>query len=198
MKLSTGQLQRFWREWPKSCKVMGWTKANGLSPDQINEKRKEFLASCGFSSLTQVDRTAGFTKVLNELIVLQGTSLKAAHEAIDPALNEARVLRNQIAAELVPCLEVYVEYSLGYINAILKNRFRGLALEDLNAAQLKAFRDTLNARVHALRNKSKHTIHEMKTLASVPCHCSECARPGVVLPPLPLDAAETEPKDVPF
>lgn len=196
MKLTTSQVQRFWREWPKSCAAMGWTKANGMTADQIDAKRKEFLVSCGFSSLTLVDRTAGFTKVLNELVVLQGTSLKAARETLDPALNEGRILTNQIVTELVPCLEVYVENSFGYIGAILKNRFRGLRLEELNPKQLKAFRDTLNARIHAQRNKAGHTIHQMKVLASVPCDCAECSRP--VVAPLPV-AEQPDPKEgVPF
>ena len=176
---------------------MGWTKADGMTPDQIDGKRKEFLASCGFKSLTEVDRTAGFTKVLHELIVLQGTSLKSAHETIDPSLNEARVLRNQIAAEIVPCLEVYVEHSVGYINAILKNRFRGMKLEELNAAQLKAFRDTVNARVQVMRNKAGHSIHQMRMLASVPCNCSDCCRPTVILPPVPAAPATVQEQPIP-
>lgn len=194
MKLSAPQVQRFWREWAKSCQVMNWTRAAGMSAAEIDAKRKEFLAGCGFDSLTMVDRTAGFTRVLNELIVLQGVSLKAAHETIDPSLNEARILRNQIAADLVPCLEVYIEHSFGYITAILKNRFRGLALEELNAAQLKAFRDTLNARIHALRKKAGHMIHAMKLLASVPCDCAECARPKLTLPPLPASESNLKPE----
>jgi hypothetical protein len=66
MKLSTEQVSLFWREWPKACKAMGWTKANGMSAAEIDLKRKEFLLRCGFDSLTKVDRVDGFTKVKNE------------------------------------------------------------------------------------------------------------------------------------
>ena len=196
MKLSTDQVRWFWREWSKSCKAMDWTRANGLSAGEIDSKRKEFLANCGFSSLTKVDKTAGFTKVIHELIVLQGVSLKSAGETVDPSLNEARILRNQICGEIIPALEIYVEHAISYIGAILKNRFRGIALEGLNAAQLRMFRDTLNARVHMFRKKAGHSLHQMKTLAGVPCDCAECAQPKIITAP----AAESKPveAEVPF
>ena len=142
MNLTTEQVNLFWREWPKSCKAMGWTRANGMSAKEIDAKRKEFLARCGFDSLTKVDRLDGFTKVKNELLVLQGVSLKAAQETVDPALNQARVLRNVILTEIVPCLELYVPDVRKFITDIMedKNRWwkidrpvREMTLMDLDA-----------------------------------------------------------------
>jgi hypothetical protein len=200
MNLSTAQVQRFWREWPKSCKAMGWTKANGMSAAEIDAKRKEFLARCGFDSLTKVDRVDGFTKVLKELLVLQGTDLKAAREADDPTINQARVARNFILTELVPCLELYVADVAGFMAEIMedKNRWwkidrpaRSMTLMDLDAkpvyrtdratgelkefpSQLKQMIYTLSARLNDKRKEAGDTIHEMKIKANVPCTCSLC------------------------
>lgn len=211
MKLSTSQVQRFWREWPKSCKAMGWTKANGMSADDIDVKRKEFLAGCGFKSLTEVDRTDGFTKVLKELLVLQGTDLQAAREAEDPTINRARVLRNQILTEIIPCLELYRgEKLIEDIAGIMedKNRWwkidrpaRGMTMMDLDAkpifskagkcvgSQLSQLQWTLARWLNDLRNEAGDSIHGMNQKAGVACKAGHCAicypKPGVVLADLP-------------
>jgi len=209
MNLTTEQVNLFWREWPKSCKAMGWTRANGMSAKEIDAKRKEFLARCGFDSLTKVDRLDGFTKVKNELLVLQGVSLKAAQETIDPALNQARVLRTQILTEIIPCLELYRgEQLVADLAGIMedKNRWwkldrpaRGMTLMDLDArpiyrtdkttggqkymgSQLSQLQWTLSRWLNELRNQAGDTIHGMKMKANVPCTCAACrgTRPAVV------------------
>lgn len=200
MKLSTPQVQRFWREWPKSCKAMGWTKESGMSAAKIDLKRKELLARCGFSSLKQVDRVDGFTKVLNELLVMQGASLQAGMEAEDQTINRARTLRHHIINELVPCLELYLADVRGYMTSIMedKNRWwkidrpvRKMTLMDLDAqpvwrtdkkigelkewpSQLEQMRYTLTARLNTLRGEAGDTIHDMKLKAGLPCVCAKC------------------------
>jgi hypothetical protein len=200
MKLSTAQVQRFWREWPKACKAMNWTRDAGLTAAAIDAKRKEFLLRCGFKSLTEVDRVDGFTKVLKELLVLQGTDLSAAREADDSTINQARVLRNTILTELAPCLELYVADVGGFMTEIMedKNRWwkidrpaRGMTLLDLDAkpvfrtdratgelkefpSQLKQMIYTLSARLNDKRKEAGDTIHEMKVKANVPCACAIC------------------------
>lgn len=198
MNLSTNQVQRFWREWSKSCKVMNWTRAAGFSAEEIDTKRKELLRNCGFDSLTKVTRVDGFTKVLNELLVLQGTSLKAGIESEDQSINRARTIRHQIAAELIPCLELYIQDVPSYLTSIMedKNRWwkldrpaRDITIMDLDAkpiiktvrgkleefpSQLEQLRYTLAARLNVLRNKADDTIHDMKIRAMVPCNCSRC------------------------
>jgi hypothetical protein len=197
MKLSPDQVKMFWREWPKSCRAQNWTRAEGMSAAEIDAKRKEFLARCGFKSLTEVDKVAGFTKVKNELLVLQGVSLQAAREADDPTINDGRVMRHQILTDLIPCLELYVGDVRGYITAIMedKNRWwkidrpvRDITINDLSptpvkkfkdgqvqefSSPLKQFRDTLAARLNEKRNAAGDTVHEMKIKAGVPCHCAK-------------------------
>lgn len=200
MNLTPSQVQRFWREWPKSCKAMNWTKAAGMSAVQIDAKRKEFLLKCGFDSLTKVDRVDGFTKVLKELQVLQGVDLKAAIESEDLTINKARTIRHFIATDLIPCLELYVKDSTGYVASIMedKNRWwkidrpaRDITIMDLDAkpvirwdvktkamkefpSQLEQLKWTLAARINTLRNAAGDTIHTMRTLASLECVCAVC------------------------
>jgi hypothetical protein len=61
-------------------------------------------------------------------------------EADDPTINQARVQRNYILTELIPCLELYVADVAGFIAEIMedKNRWwkldrptRGMSLLDL-------------------------------------------------------------------
>jgi hypothetical protein len=201
MNLSEKQVKEFWRLWPQGCKAMGWTAANGMSAKEIDAKRKEFLLRCGFDSLTKVDRLDGFTKVKNELLVLQGVSIQAAQETIDPTLNQARVLRNQILTEIIPCLELYRGEKLtADLAGILedKNRWwkldrpvRGMTLMDLDArpifradkatgkqkycgSQLSQVQWTLSRWMNDLRNEAGDTIHQMKLKAGVPCTCAVC------------------------
>jgi hypothetical protein len=200
MNLSLSQVQRFWREWPKSCQAMGWTKANGMSAAEIDAKRKEFLLRCGFDSLTKVDRVDGFTKVLKELQVLQGVDLKAAIESDDLTINKARTIRHFIVTDLVPCLELYITDVRAYLTSIMedKNRWwkidrpaREITLMDLDAkpvyrhdkktgelktwpSQLEQLKWTLAARLNTLRNEPGDTIHAMRTRAGLECTCAAC------------------------
>ena len=200
MKLSTDQVNLFWREWPKSCKAMGWTRANGMSAKEIDAKRKEFLLRCGFDSLTKVDRVDGFTKVKMELLVLQGVSVKAGIESEDLTINKARTIRHFIVTDLVPCLELYVADVRGYMTSIMedKNRWwkidrptRDITLMDLDAkpvyrhdkktgelktwpSQLEQMNWTMAARLNTLRKDAGDTIHDMRLRAGLKCVCAVC------------------------
>jgi len=107
--LSPVQVKSFWRLWAQACKAQGWTTAAGMHSGEIDAKRKDFLRSCGFESLTRVDRVDGFTKVKSELLVLVGVSIQAGMESEDSLINKARTLRHFILNELAPFLAVYLE-----------------------------------------------------------------------------------------
>lgn len=227
MKLSEDQVDLFWSLWKKSCIVMRWTRADGMSAKEIDANRKEFLKRCGFSSLTLVDRMDGFTKVKNELLVLQGVSLKAAQETIDPALNRARVLRHHILTDLVPCLELYLEDVRAYMTKIMQDKNRwwkidrpecDMTLMDLSAdkipgtdratgevkeypSQLEQLQYTLSARLNDLRNQAGDSLHDMRTKAGLECACAKC-RTASNLKPFALALAglpaEPDQVDAPF
>ncbi|MDE2010535.1 MAG: hypothetical protein KGJ09_10750 [Candidatus Omnitrophica bacterium] len=187
MNLTPAQLKRFWREWSATCRSKGW-----LTEVDKQNYRRQILRQCGFESLTQVDRTDGFTRVLNEIISMRGTSIQAARETEDPTLNQARILRHNIAAEIIPCLELYIQDVPAYLQQIMADKTRWhktdrpsreIRIEDLDAGQLKQLQYTLSARLNTLRNTAGHTIHDMRKAASLDCHCSRCIKASVTLPP---------------
>lgn len=207
MKLSPEQVRRFWREWPKSCQAMGWTRERGLTAAQIDAHRKEFLARCGFTSLTLVDRVDGFTKVLKELLVLQGTDLQAACEADDGSINKARTIRYHLLNELVPCLELYIPDVREYMTSILEDNrrwwkldrpTRDITMMDLNAIQLEKFRYTLSARLNDKRKTAGDTIHDMKIKAGVRCVCAPCERARMFAAPAPTEVPKEDLAGNPF
>lgn len=228
MKLSPDQVKRFWREWPKACHAQNWTRDGGMTAAEIDAKRKEFLLRCGFKSLTDVDKIDGFTKVLKELVALQGVGVNAGIEADNLYINQARVLRHQIVNELIPCLELYIADVPAYITTIMedKNRWwkidrpvRDITIMDLSAepvrkwsvkekrmaewpSPLKQLQYTLAARLNTLRNDAGDTIHDMKKRAGVPCGCMICARAGMAANAEVIVeehfVPEPETEDVPF
>lgn len=144
MNLSGDQVKAFWSMWAKACRKQGWTREAGLSAGEIDGRRKELIARCGFSSLTKVDRVDGFTKVKNELLILisDNTNLKAAAEVDDPTLNQARNFKHVILNELLPCLALYEEDVPAYLTTVMEGKNRwwkidqpacDITLEDLDA-----------------------------------------------------------------
>lgn len=180
MKLSKPQIDTFWSMWARVCRAAGWT-----DKAQCERERKAFLARCGFSSLTLVDKIDGFTKVKNELQILLTPDLQAAREADDQGINRARNLRFVIRHELLPCLALYEPAPGGYLITVLagQGRWRTTdrpevdpALEDFGEAVLKRVMMTLNARIQEKRRAAGHSLHEMKTAAGVKCDCKVCRR----------------------
>ena len=141
MKLSPPQVSRFWREWSAACRAQEWT--GHLSAAEIDAKRKELLARAGFGSLTLVDKTRGFDRVLLELAALQDSITKQVQAMESPR----RVLLHTIA-------ELVNEYSLAGAISICKERHGTSDIESLSDDDLEKFRFTLTARVHAQRKKS--------------------------------------------
>lgn len=144
MNLSKDQVNKFWSLWAQACRKQGWMREAGMAAGEIDAKRKELIARCGFNSLTKVDRMDGFTKVKNELLILisDNTNLKAAAESENPLLNQARVFKFKIMNELLPCLALYVADVPAYITSIMEDKNRwwkierpacDITLEDLDA-----------------------------------------------------------------
>lgn len=182
--------------WGRVCKDRGWKQ----SDREFRLAKFSELIGREIKSTNDVGRIDECTKLMKELTAMLGVSVAAAIEADDLTINRARVLRNQIAGELVPCLELYVEDVGSYIASIMedKNRWwkidrpvRDITMMDLTATpirkwdvKIKALREwpsqleqlqyTLAARLNTLRNKAGDTVHDMRTRAGVPCGCSKC------------------------
>lgn len=82
--------------------------------------------------------------------------------------------------ETMRCLAIYVEDPAGYRDAILRSFWAGKALSDLRPDQIQTLRMTIWARINGatgMRSQAGHSLHDMRVLAGVPCHCRACARP---------------------
>lgn len=144
MTITTPQRIAIMKTWGKVCKDRGWKQS-----DQAFRLAK-FGEIIGrpIASANEIGRIDECTKLMKELKAMLGVDLKAAEEADNLYINRARVLRNVILTELVPCLELYVEDVNAYITAIIedKNRWwkldrpeRGMTLMDLSAEPIRKF-----------------------------------------------------------
>jgi len=207
MKLSADQVPLFWRLWAKACKANHWDKAHGFTAAMIDAKRKELLARCGFKSLTEVDPHAGFSRVKRELLKEAG-SLQGGLEEVKPAIETARTARWFIENDLMPCLALYVDDVTAYVSEIAADKFRWrtrdamqrrITLDDLSdepvirevrgelkefSSQLEQLKFTLSGRLNGkdgFRAKAGHSVHDMRTLADLPCRCARCRKPAVIV-----------------
>jgi hypothetical protein len=193
MLLTKSQLSRFWREWA------GIVKKNGWDSTTADQRRKDLLSRCGFTSLTLVDTRAGFDRVLAELGA-ERDDLKRTAEIADPTIGEARRLRQVIRAEILPCLALYEPDPERYLQAVIADKIRWSktdkptrppTIDDLTAtptyrrvppcfslkefpSQLEQVLMTLNARLHSKRKAHGDTIHDMRTRAGFQCSCRAC------------------------
>jgi hypothetical protein len=127
--------------------------------------------------------------------------LPAAIETDDPTIGEARRIRNVITTQILPCLALYEPSTRDYLQTVISGLVRWYktdrpirppTLDDLDARPIIGTRNgrpqespsqlhqalmTLSARLDAKRRAAKHTLHDMKILAKVPCHCRICMQP---------------------
>jgi hypothetical protein len=195
MNLTPPQISRFWREWSSVIRYQRWRGV--LTADQIDCKRKELLARAGFLSLTQVDKRAGFDRVLTELRAMQD-DVERTVEAADDTIADGRRYRALITLEIIPCLALYEMNPMDYLVTVISGLVRWNkidqperppTLDDLDArptfktvdgkleegpSQLEQAMMTLNARLHAKRREKIHSIHTMKIMAGVKCSCKLC------------------------
>ncbi len=181
MTITVSQRISIMMTWSAVCKDRGWK----ASDKALRLATFSKLVGRPLRSTNDVERIHECTKLMKELKTLLGVDLKAAREADDLSINAARVLRNQILTQLVPCLELYIADVAGYMAEIVedKNRWwkidrpaRGMTLMDLDAGQLKQMQFTLSARLNAKRKAADETIHEMKIRANVFCACAKCSK----------------------
>ena len=204
MTITDSQRITIMQLWGRVCKDRKWKQ----SDKDFRLAKFSELVGRELKSTNDVERLEECTKLMNELKCLLGISLQAGKEATDPSLNAARVLRNQILTEIIPCLELYRGEKLAEDLANImedKNRWwkldrpaRGMTLMDLDArpifrtdratgeqkfmgSQLSQMQWTLSRWMNDLRNAANDTIHDMKIKAGVPCTCAVCRGVKVAL-----------------
>jgi hypothetical protein len=142
MLLTKPQLSRFWRDWSRVIKYQDW------SHDQAETERKALLQRAGFQSLTHVDRSAGFDRLLSELGRLLD-NVKRTAELGNPEPGERRRYLHLIREHAA---------QLGgepYVLALARDRFHvttGLnTIQDLSTQDLYQLMMTLAARASSAR-----------------------------------------------
>lgn len=119
---------------------------------------------------------------------------------LDVQLRQQRQPKHRLQhrmAEIQACLGLYMEDVAGYVATIAASRFRNIeggsfTLDDLsdhpNARVIKGelvelpsdamqFIMTLWSRLQEFRRQAGHSLHDMRTLAGMPCECAQCRRP---------------------
>ena len=214
MSITKSQRITIMKLWQRVCKDRDWKSSD-----------REFrLAKFGeiigrpLASSDDIERIDECTKLMQELTAMLGVNLQAARESDDLSINRARVLRNQIAGELIPCLELYIADVPAYLTAIMedKNRWwkidrpaRAITLDDLDAkptwrkgkdgkpsigpSQLQQLQWTLSARLNELRNAAGDTIHDMRIKAKLPCACARCVSTTNSVPKMDIPEMATRP-----
>lgn len=142
--INAAQRTSIMKLWGRVCKDRGWKQSDR---DFRLVKFSEIIGR-PIASTDEVERIDECTKLMKELQAMLGVSIKAAQEADNLYINKARVLRNVILTELIPCLELYVADVKGYIQQIMqdKNRWwkidrptREMSLMDLTAEPIRRF-----------------------------------------------------------
>lgn len=180
MQLTKPQLSRFWRDWSSACKTQGWTKSAGWTETQITQERYNLLRESGFDSLTEVDRGAGFDRVLAALGQLRENVAKTIEtlpaETVTVSAGPTQSVRVQdtpgLRRRLVWKCRQYARPLGGdtYILALARDRFHlttGLStIEDLTTDHLHQLMITLAARISSRRQSSQTSPKEV---AAVQC-----------------------------
>jgi hypothetical protein len=128
VKLSPKQQSHFWLIWAEVCSVQGWLGA------EKEVHRKEVLAECGFRSLKDVDKTAGFDRLKGALNRLR-YRLEGGTEAAFPDTAEARRHAWLIGHKLIPALAADLggqDKAEAYVAKIIRDRWDS----DLHWSQL--------------------------------------------------------------
>lgn len=145
MLLSKTQLSRFWRDWSAIAARNHW------GPTETEIQRHALLTRAGFTSLTLVDRTDGFSRVLKELAALQD-NLAGMLRADD---NPRRVLLYTIRAtakKIVTRAPYAHPSAIHYIQSLSLDKFGTIDWESLSNPQLEQLRFTLSARLSGKRH----------------------------------------------
>lgn len=154
----------FWRLWAAACRAQKWTADHGVSREELEERRHDLLATLGFGSLHDVDRTAGFDAIKAALLTLQN-NLDGAVEADHPEVGAARRFRHVLRTKIIPGLGLYVTEPEAYAAAIARDRFGQsfrLDLDAMSPAQAEQCLFTLSARLEAHRRQAGDTPAQMR------------------------------------
>jgi len=188
------QTQLYWREWGAVSRA---AKAAGRDlPDRHSLHRQALgrdVSSKDFSN-AQFDAVLGVFRALSQPGNLNGQWRQ---------LDQPRRREEFSLDEVLRCLALYVEDAEAYMAVVMADKFkRPLDVGHLTEKQTFALKITLWARINkkgtGFRNQAGHSVHQMKSLAEVPCDCARCrdlpSRQGRILQERPaVEAMEEQP-----
>ena len=161
MLLSPAQLKKFWSKsdgWPSLVAARHW------APAEAESERKALLGRAGFTSLTQVDKVDGFSRVLHELATLREDLTGMLHADANPRrvlLHAIQSLAKQLSSSWVGSCPL----GSPYLGALMSDRWGHMDLDRLSLEDLTQLRYTLTARLHskykAPRNASAETSDQV-------------------------------------
>jgi hypothetical protein len=141
--MTEDQHKLFWRLWADACDWQGWSS---LPAKEREQKRRDVLASLGFTSATLIDTKDGFDSVKKRFLELAG---KVVVES-DDAGHRRRVLARIDEAMADLSAAGYPPHSLKTILAQRFETIEGASLiTDLHTIELENLSKTLTARLAA-------------------------------------------------
>ena len=178
MLLTSPQVSRFWRDWSACTRLHDWSKP------ESETQRKAMLARAGFSSLTQVDKLAGFDHVLAEVKALSQPS------DLDAQLRQENMPRTRL---LYSCRQKADE---PYIIALARDRFHADDWTTLPLESLEQLRNTLADRAVAQHRPDTQARRRSAPRSRLTTHESRITFP--TLPPSAIPAPDPELVSGPF
>lgn len=182
--MTRAQHAHYFELWANACAYQGWDR---LSTKDREAKRKEIMADVfgGPKSAKDVNKDKEFGAIKARFLMLAGNVQGGVEDGKAKFDNKRRLL--WVIEQKKKLIALYQDHPDEYLHTVLRERFKrfnGLnSIDDLSAertnekpSQLEQLIFTLSARINDMRNDAGHTIHEMNTLARVPCAktCKAC------------------------
>lgn len=161
--MTARQRTLYWREWQAVLRVYPEADRHELHVQSLGKDK----SSSDFSN-ADLDKVLATFRAITRPSDLDG-QLRQVHQP------ETRAL--YALDQAMRCLALYVADAAAYRDTILHSFWPGRSLGDLRADQVHTLRMTIWARVNGadgMRSQAGHSLHEMRTLAHIPCECRIC------------------------
>lgn len=187
--MTKAQDRLYWREWGSVRKA-----------HREADRHRLHVQALGYSRSHTEFTNAEFDKVLG---VFRALSRPASVDAQIRQQDQPRTRVEHRLAEIQACLALYVPDVAQYIATVVAEKFGvppggSLTLDDLSwepslrrnwqtreleesPSQVMQLVMTLWARLQPMRRDADHSLHDMRTLAGVPCACRKCSNPPLAM-----------------
>ena len=149
--MTHAQRNLYFNYWQQIVKLKGWTAA------EAEAQRKDYheRAGLGRCSAKEIDKLHGFDAI--KAVFLAELNPASVEDQL-AQLNQPRTRALYVIAQLEADLAEHIEHVAPYVNAILRDRFGGVAKGDLSLEQLEQLRKTLVRCIAGKRKKLQSTF----------------------------------------